>query len=404
MIEWVLKSALWLTLFWCVWKLLLSRETFYKFNRQYLAAALILSLILPAVQLHYVREIKSVPVELQFTEVETTTSPAITTAPVVDESASRLDWMVLVLACYATGVLIMATGVVRRGIRIRGIIRKHGYTQYDGYRIVEVAGSTPFSVGRYIFLDSAMSEAEREIIISHELAHIRGRHRLDLLLAGAVCAIQWFNPFARLTMRAVRDNHEYIADTAVLANGCSRAIYKATLINSALGDRVFTLGHTFAGSGKNNLKRYTMMNRKNSHNARKLAVFALLLPIAAIILAAFAKPRYVISQNTETIRPDTTGVTKLSYSGQPDNIDILQRLGYDKTNSAGYLLILDDHEVSVDKINALDLQKITAATVLRHEAAEPYRFCRFVRISGSIPFDLTTPDMVPSTPSDRHRQ
>ncbi len=339
MIEWVLKSSLWLTLFWILWRFLLSRETFHRFNRWYLGAMLALSLLMPAIQLHYVREAAPVISAMQAN---------VTEMPATTEPVSDFKWIALVLAAYAAGVAIAAAGTIWQGIGVRRSIRKHGYTQYDGYRVVEIDGSTPFSVGRYIFLDPALPEIERGVVIAHEMAHIRGRHGFALLLADVVRIVQWFNPFARLAVRAVRDNHEFLADAAVLAEGYSPATYKAVLVNCTLGSRVFTLGHTFAE--KNNLNRYVMMNKKNSDNARKLTVLAI-IPVAAAILAAFATPRYVTSDNSQ-LNPVVEMLN--SEEGLP-------------------LLIIDGQELPFDRLTNIDESKVDIITLVKgQEAIDKY--------------------------------
>jgi beta-lactamase regulating signal transducer with metallopeptidase domain len=46
--------------------------------------------------------------------------------------------------------------------------------------------------------------------------HVEQKHTLDVLVTEIVCIVNWFNPFAWLIKKAVRENLEFIADDAVI--------------------------------------------------------------------------------------------------------------------------------------------------------------------------------------------
>ncbi len=307
MIAIAVKAVLWAALFWGVYRLFLARETFFRFNRCYLAVAALGALVLPVVTVRYVLEVaipapQSVPPGM----AADTPNPL----PILETQTSILEWLPVI---YGIVVAFMIGRWLWQRYAIRQIVRACGYVQCDGYRLVDMPSGTPFSFGRYIFV-SPCAPRELDIIIAHESAHICEWHRADLMLARMLCILQWFNPFARLLLAEIRRNHEYLADRKVLAQGYSHASYKAALLNHALGVPVFSLGHTL--SGKTNLKRYVMMNRKNSSNLRKLAAL-IIIPAAAVVLTAFAEPRYVVAE-TETagMQPSSPEEQTVTYSSE----------------------------------------------------------------------------------------
>lgn len=296
------KSCLWITAFWIVYRLFLRNETFHAFNRWFLIAGLSLSFVLPFLQFYYPKTIITTTSSL---------SPdwmlAITDQPAPLQPSSPLEWIHIAAAIYAVVALFQLARSLAEIHRINNLIAKYGYTQHQGYRLVELdLPVAPFSFRNYIFINRReVTDMEAGIIIAHESSHIRQRHWIDLVAGAGLRIVQWINPFAFLLVRGMRENHEFMADKAAIADGNPIAVYKAVLINSSLGGRVFTLGHPF--SNTNNLKRYKMMNKKLSSASRKWSVLAI-LPLAALFFMAFAKPRYTIVEAAAPIVQETVAV------------------------------------------------------------------------------------------------
>ena len=73
--------------------------------------------------------------------------------------------------------------------------------------------------------------AERErVVLAHELAHVRRRDGLALLIGQLVCAIHWFNPLSWLVSSRLRRECELAADEDVLATGVRPSSYADHLI------------------------------------------------------------------------------------------------------------------------------------------------------------------------------
>ncbi len=301
-VVYLLKTGMWVGVFWLVYWLFLRQETFYRFNRYYLLAGLILPFIIPFVQLRYTVKI-AVPV--------TSGMPANLAETL---STHTFDWTFVWLLIYGCGIVAIAVRYLV-GLRKIAVLLVSQSTEKTGsFHVVDSPGFRhPFSVFNYIFMNrQATSDMAQKMILEHEQAHIRQRHWIDLTICNLACILQWFNPFAWLYIKAMKQNHEYLADQSVLQNGYSPAIYQAVLLSYTLNIHASALVHSFAHTGK--ASRFRMMKKAASNPLRK-GVTLLIFPALAVFLWAFAQPVYMFdAQNTSleslVAVTDTTTIRK----------------------------------------------------------------------------------------------
>jgi hypothetical protein len=76
----------------------------------------------------------------------------------------------------------------------------------------------PHAFLNYIFInkdDFENGKVEVELL-KHELAHIKQRHSYDIIFIEILKAIFWFNPLLILFEKAIKLNHEFLADQSVI--------------------------------------------------------------------------------------------------------------------------------------------------------------------------------------------
>ena len=295
----ILKSSVCLVLFYLFFRLLLSKETFHRFNRMALLGVLFFSLLIPCIEVttrHQVevqQAVLSIEQLLLMAELEAT--PANVGAV---QETSAISWVQIVLLVYLAGILFLACRNIYSLICLFRLIHsgKHEKLEKGVTLVVHNQEIAPFSWMKYIVISRKdLEENGREILI-HEMAHIHHRHSVDLLVADICIFFQWFNPGAWLLKQELQNVHEYEADETVINEGVNAKEYQLLLIKKAVGTRLYSMANSFNHSKLK--KRITMMLKEKSNPWARLK-YLYVLPLAAIAVTAFARPE--ISEKMEEI-------------------------------------------------------------------------------------------------------
>ncbi|MBF1453352.1 MAG: TonB family protein, partial [Prevotella nigrescens] len=157
----------------------------------------------------------------------------------------------------------------------------------------------PFSFFNWIFINPTKhNRQETDEIMTHELAHCRQLHSVDILFTELFAIVFWANPFVWLLKREVRLNLEYLADNNVLAGGTDSKKYQYHLLGLAYRKNVATISNNFNVLPLK--KRIKMMNKKRTKRIAKVK-YALYIPLAAALL---------VVSNIETVARDIANVAK----------------------------------------------------------------------------------------------
>ena len=295
----ILKSSVCLVLFYLFFRLLLSKETFHRFNRMALLGVLFFSLLIPCIEVttrHQVevqQAVLSIEQLLLMAELEAT--PANVGAV---QETSAISWVQVVLLVYLAGILFLACRNIYSLICLFRLIHsgKHEKLEKGVTLVVHNQEIAPFSWMKYIVISRKdLEENGREILI-HEMAHIHHRHSVDLLVADICIFFQWFNPSAWLLKQELQNVHEYEADETVINEGVNAKEYQLLLIKKAVGTRLYSMANSFNHSKLK--KRITMMLKEKSSPWARLK-YLYVLPVAAIAVTAFARPE--VSDKVEKI-------------------------------------------------------------------------------------------------------
>jgi len=301
----LLQSGACLTLFYAVYWLFLRRETFFTLNRIYLLAAAALSFLLPLFRLPspFFQTVIMLPA----------TVPAVpASASGVGATSAFLTPLSVLLLVYFSGVAILLARFFLRLTRIVRTIRACGCRRQRGLRLVLCRNNgEPFSFFHYVFLDGEdLPDQEFSRILSHELVHVRQLHSLDILFSELIAIIQWFNPFVWPYKKSLRETHEYLADRAVIAQGCSRTGYQLLIVEQHVGGKLLDYASNFRNSQIK--RRLRMLSRKESKGLARLKPL-LLLPLALVLILAMAEPRAVFQSGPE---PEKAASAQASSSTQ----------------------------------------------------------------------------------------
>ena len=324
----ILKSAACLAVFYLFYKLLMSRDTFHRFNRFALLGLLVLSSLLPLVEasVNSPAAVQETMLTLEQLLLLADIQPEGESMAAATPSATVL-WLRAALLVYLTGIVFFIVRNLCSLARLGRLIRQGKREALDSYLpdrkeknvrlVVHDHDIAPFSWMHWIVIARKdLEENGREILI-HELAHIRNRHSWDLLLADLCIFVQWFNPAAWLQKQELQNIHEYEADETVLREGVNARNYQMLLIKKAVGTRLYSMANSFNHSSLK--KRITMMLKKKSNPWARLK-YLYVLPLAAIAVAAFARPE--ISSELDEISAvkvnDLTAIMKTEEVKSPE--------------------------------------------------------------------------------------
>ena len=285
----ILKSSVCLAGFYLFYRLLLSKETFHRFNRIALLGVLLFSCLIPLVEV----SVKS-PMEIQRSFLSLEEMMLMPKTESVEAVAEALPvvfpWWALLFVVYLVGVLFfLMRHFWSLGRMLRLVKRCRKSDLEDGIMLLshEEKKVAPFSWMKYVVVCEEDLKENGDAILAHECAHVKNGHSWDLLLAEICIFFQWFNPAAWLLKQELQNIHEYEADEWVINQGIDAKRYQLLLIKKAVGARLYSIANSFNHSSLK--KRITMMIKKKSNPWARMK-YLYVLPLAAITVAAFARP------------------------------------------------------------------------------------------------------------------
>ena len=282
------QSSLCLAALYLIYKVAMSHETLHVFNRVILLGSVILSALLPLCRVKVVKEYDAAPT---VASIEVDDMVLVENVPELGIDFVSL-FKDIAVAVFIIGVAFM---LVRLAVGIYSVWRlihsgSMSVIEEDVTLTVVSKLSTPFSWFGHIVASEEDMKVYRDMILSHELAHIRLRHSWDVMFVDVALCLWWFNPAMWLLRRELQSLHEYQADDAVLNEGVDARNYQMLLIKRAAGARLHSVANCLNHSNLKN--RITMMCKKNS--SRWAAAKALLVvPMVAVAMGAFATTVYV---------------------------------------------------------------------------------------------------------------
>ncbi len=197
---------------------------------------------------------------------------------------------------YVIGLILLFIRLFVAYYKLSIIGKQNSSNQYNGIRVIQLNNPYhAFSFFKWIFINpSRYSEEEQQHVINHEKAHVSYFHTLDNMFLELFLITQWFNPFAWLLKKALKETHEFQADRSVLKQGASVGRYKALLLAEVSGHKVLAANNFNESLTK---KRFNMMSKKTT---LKTKIIFPLFAIGSLIASAL-----IFSCNTEKVEEET---------------------------------------------------------------------------------------------------
>ena len=317
------------------------------FKRFFLLGSLVLSLIIPA--LVFTEYVEAAPVsEIEFIDAPQTdfSNDAIHVPQALESDVS--DVAPLLWTVYFIGLFFFGLKFLRNLLQIFRRIRrnpKHKLNRFTQVLLKEKI--PPHTFFSYIFLNKTKLEANeipKEVLL-HEETHAHQKHSYDVVLVEFLQVIFWVNPLVYFIKKAIKLNHEFLADQAVLKRDIDKTTYQNTLLSylSPDSEKKYQPKLANAINYSSIKKRFTVMKTHTSKKAIYLRTL-LLLPLLVGLLYGFSNTKTEVvssksivketpssSQNDIVIRIDTKGIlyngNKLGLAEVKNEIKLLKNEG-----------------------------------------------------------------------------
>ncbi len=272
------------TFFGYYW-LLLRNKIYHRYNRFYLLATVVLSLVMPLIQINIWHTANAPAQTIKLLQVVSGSNDYLDEIVLTSQRNNfSAEQLVSLLYCFTSAIFFSL--FVQVFLKIRTLLKQHRQTVIDSiYFVNTTAKGTPFSFLQYIFWNDHIdiSTATGKQIFKHELAHVHQKHSYDKLFINAVLIFYWCNPFFWLIRKELNMIHEFMADKIAVEDSDTEA-FAAMILQATYPQHQFALTNPFFYSP---IKRRLLMLTKNKTPKASYIGRVLVLPLAVLLFAAF---------------------------------------------------------------------------------------------------------------------
>ena len=275
----IIKSTLYLTVFYSFFMLVMRKTTFFRLNRVAFIVGTCICMVLPFIDISIPDNLEArMPMDVIESVLESSSPESVTleSAVVTDESTGSGMGIFLIEIIFIAGAMVSFFTTVRSYWLMRRMILSVEDKVIDGIRVKVTEDDIPsFSWGRYIVIGRRDFE-ENPAILTHERMHVKCGHSIDLMAYSIVTTLHWFNPLVWIARTELKMLHEYEADDLTINKGIDATQYQLLLVKKAVGAKRFQLANGFNHSKLKN--RITMMYKNKTNKWMRLA-YVLCIPV-----------------------------------------------------------------------------------------------------------------------------
>ncbi|MEO8854331.1 MAG: N-acetylmuramoyl-L-alanine amidase, partial [Ginsengibacter sp.] len=264
--------------------LALRNKAFHRWNRFYILAAIIISLLAPVMKINIFQNDAD-----KGTVVHVLQTISYGDEAVIEYSRNNqfhLSTHNLGEVAYVLVSAIFLAIFFVSLYKIKRLRKKYPETKIEEVSFINTnAKGTPFSFFNSIFWNNAIDLHSKsgQQIFNHEIAHVKEKHSYDKIFMNIVLIFFWINPFFWLMRKELYMIHEFIADKEALEDSDVSAFAEMVLQTVYPGQK-FSLNNQFFYSP---LKRRIMMLAKNKNPKVSYISRLLVLPLTALVFFAF---------------------------------------------------------------------------------------------------------------------
>ncbi|MBL0334264.1 MAG: energy transducer TonB [Chitinophagaceae bacterium] len=315
--------------------LFLRNNKFHHYNRYFLLAAVVLSLVIPFLNIPLYFSPAEKDHSLILRTLVVFNPSAQTDVTITAGSAGQASWLTpafILNTIYWSVAMILALRIILSIKSIFRMRRTHVADKFDGFSLINTnEPGTPFSFFRWLFWnrDIDIRSQKGEQVFRHEWFHIRQWHSLDLLFMETVTMLCWINPFFHLIKKEVKAIHEFLADEYAVQEN-NKWDYAELLLMQVLQTRQSLVNPFFHNQIKRRIAMITSSDQTSYRYLRKILV----LPLAFLVMALFAftykirQPENKAQKLSEKLNTADTVIKPALKSSNPfDNNNITLKTG-----------------------------------------------------------------------------
>lgn len=293
-ILYILESSICLIIFYWGFILSLKKDTFFQLNRLYLILSILISQIIPLIDIVTPNKVNPDTVSIMLNTVVMGTNASKLT---ISQNITNENWVNII---YITGIIIFTMVFLVRLVKVIYTILKAEKLVINEKKILVIAGEFPpcSFFNKIIINRKLLDSQELDRIITHEEIHINQYHTLDVIIINLISILHWFNPIVFFYQKSISEIHEYIADKGSIKQGITKKEYQNLIVNNSFPGEMYSLTNNFNKSLI--LKRLNMLHRIPSKKLSLLKI-GIILPAISIMLIFFSCKKEIVL-NPQTIR------------------------------------------------------------------------------------------------------
>ncbi|MCT4171644.1 peptidase m56 blar1 [Elizabethkingia anophelis] len=349
------KMLLCSAIMWGYYLLFLKDKTFHHYNRFYLLATIVISLLLPLLKVEYftIETDNRLFLLLQNFSIQT-----------VSHKTDGIDWKNIALFALLAVSLVLFVRLLIGIYKIYQMKNQYQGKELKGVRFyITDLHDAPFSFFKNLFWKKSI-EIDSDLgkqILKHEMVHIEQKHSWDKIFIEFVQALFWFNPIFYWIKKELFLIHEYLADKKAVKQNDTKAFAQMLLASKFSGTHLPATSPFLSSNLKKRLQMLTKPHYTKFSYARRVMALPVLFGISFTYLVT-AKNKEIANTNREiavaikALQQDTIG------SGNNKNVHIQ----INENNNRGSLLS------KIEQASDNAIFKINGKAVTKSEFTEFY--------------------------------
>ncbi|PTT34426.1 hypothetical protein DBR28_13615, partial [Chryseobacterium sp. HMWF028] len=298
------------------YQLSLKDKTFHHYNRFYLLAAIVISLLLPLIRVDdFTIEVNN-DMYMLLDKIQN-----FNTQKNIDNGNLYFNLIFSALGL----VSLYFLGKLFYGIfKIQQFKNQFQKESFDGINFYRTdLTEAPFSYFKNLFWKNTItlhSDIGKQIL-KHEMVHIEQKHSFDKIFIEIITAVFWFNPFFHIIKKEINLIHEYLADKKAVKQSDTKAFAQMLLASHFSGTQLPVASPFLSSNLKKRLKMLQKPKTKFGY-ARRIFALPVLFSVAFAYLVN-AKNREIEETNLsikkavseikkDTVRSEIAGQEKIA--------------------------------------------------------------------------------------------